>query len=62
MMDAESFDAFLSILNDDVAQILRVDTISIIFETRAVDTAQAQTLSNLHPMIGVEGPGLFNPT
>jgi hypothetical protein len=57
MMDAESFDAFLSILNDDVAQILRVDTIRIIFETRAVDTAQAQALSNLHPMIGVEGPG-----
>jgi uncharacterized protein YigA (DUF484 family) len=53
MMDVESFDAFLSILNDDVALILRVDTIRIIFETRAVDTAQAQTLSNLHPMIGV---------
>jgi uncharacterized protein YigA (DUF484 family) len=57
MMDAESFDAFLSILNDDVAQILRVDTIRIIFETRAIDAAQAQALSNLHPMIGVEGPG-----
>jgi len=60
MMDAEYFDAFLSILNDDVAQILRVDTIRIIFETRAVDTAQAQTLSNLHPMIGVEGPGFVH--
>ena len=57
IMDAETFDDFLSILNDDVTQILRVDTTRIIFEMRAVDTSQAQTLSNLHPMIGVEGPG-----
>lgn len=57
IMDAENFDAFLSIMNNDVAQILRVDTIRIIFETKAIDTAQTQTLGNLHPMIGVEGSG-----
>lgn len=57
IMDADSFDTFLNVLNDDVVQILRVECIRIIFETRSVDTTQAQSLSNLHPMIGVEGPG-----
>ena len=60
LMDAESFDAFISILNDDVAQILRVDTIRIIFETKVISTTQAQTLGNLRPMIGVEEPGFVH--
>lgn len=57
MMDALDFETFLSDLEGDVAEILRVQSIRIVLETRQVDMPAAQALEHLNDVICLVIPG-----
>jgi uncharacterized protein YigA (DUF484 family) len=56
MMEPNDFDDFLEILENEVADILRVDCIRIVVETRKIDDAAARELADLSDIITVAIP------
>lgn len=56
LMEPTDFDDFLKVLQEDVANILRVDCVRIVFETRKVDDDSAQELADLSDAIMIAIP------
>lgn len=56
LLEPDDFDTFLDVLGKDVIDILRVDSIRIVFETRKIGDGASQDLAELSDLITIAIP------